>query len=324
MYKYILAVIIIAIFIGCSAPKPEKPPVWYTSPPQDFKFFYITSSGTTQLKAKNKAFATLRAQINFDLDKAFIDKTSRLKIAQDQDIKSILKENEIFSNTLSMRGVKVEKTAVYKQEHLLLIKLSRNSIFDYVEKIAIKRLKASKSRYDKFKDKIAIKRYIGLLQEMKHYPKLASIIEAKKISLATYDTYDEFSYLNNIRSEYIKLKKSISFYILSDVNSRIFVSNIKDALIASGLTISSKPISDDSLKLFITSKTNNSQNYSFNQSKTLIKYRTYTQKKEEVAFRQHTFIGKSRKSHGEAKAQSAVHEKSKIKKLGIYNFIGFK
>ncbi|MCF6330378.1 MAG: LPP20 family lipoprotein [Sulfurimonas sp.] len=330
MYKHILTVIIIAIFMGCSAPKSQKPPLldmslptWYTSPPQDLQFFYATGSGETQIKAKNNAISNLRGTIKYNLDKVFSSKTTKLKIAQNQDIKPILLENEIFSNTIPMMRTKIEKTTVFQKEHLTLVKLPRSLVFDYANKIALKKLEDSKVRYKTLKDKIAIQRYVFLLDEMPHYHKLATLIAAKKSSLSTYKSDDEFAYLNKIGSEFYKLKQSISFYVLSDVNSRIFVQNAKKAIIASGLTLSSQPIGDNHLELFITSKTVDAQEYSFNKSKTLIKYRTYNKNKEEIAFRQHTFIGKSRVSYLDAKKQSAIDENNKIKKLGIYKFIGF-
>jgi len=323
MYKHILTVIIIAIFIGCSAPKPEKLPTWYTYPPQDLQHFYATGSGINQIKAKNNAISNLRATINYDLDKVFLNKTTKLKIAQNQDIKPILLQNELFANKITMMGLKIEKTTVFKKEHLILIKLPRSLIFDYATRLSTEKFESSKARYEKIKDDIAIKKYSHLLKEMPNYYRLASLLEAKRLSFNTYNTNEEILYLNEISSEFFKLKQSISFYILSDFNSKIFVSALKDAVIASGLTISSQPTSNNSLKLFITSKTVNSKDYSFNKSKTLIKYRTYNKDKEEIVFRQHTFEGKSRVSYLDAKKQSAIYQKNKINKLGIYNFIGF-
>ena len=323
MYKHILTAIIITLFIGCSAPSPEKLPTWYTSPPQDLQYFYATGSGINHINAKNNAISNLRTTLNYNLDKAFLDKTTKLKIAQNQDIKLILLENEKFANTITMRGLKIDKTDIFKKEHLVLIKLSRNLVFDYASKLSTKKFEISKSRYESYRDNIAIKKYTFLLDEMPDYYSLASLLEAKILSFNTYDFNEEVLYLDEIRSEFLKLKQSISFYILSDVNSKIYVSAVKDAIIASGLTISSQPIGDNSLNIFITSKTINSQDYTFNKSKTLVKYRTYNQDKKEVAFRQHTFIGKSRVSYIDAKNQSAVYQKNKIKKLGVYNFIGF-
>ena len=62
--------------------------------------------------------------------------------------------------------------------------------------------------------------------------------------------------------------------------------------------------------------------YTFMVSKNLVKFTTYDDNKNKVAFRQHTFVGKSRKNHRDAKNQTAINLKSKIRKLGIFNFIG--
>lgn len=322
MYKYLLIIIITALFIGCSTPKPDKVPLWYTSPPQDSKFFYATGSGINPLKAKKNAVSNLRASIEHDLNKVFLNKSTKLKIFRNQDIKPILKENEIFSNTIVMRGLKIKEASVFKKDHLILIKLPRSLVFNYADKLFIKKLAHFKTKYESSQDKPAINKYVTFLKELPNYYKLISLLQAKKLSLKTYDGDEESIYLNKIGDKFYKLKQNISFHVLSDVNSKMYVSSVKDAIIDSGLTLSSQPLSKDSLKLFITSKTINSKDYTFNKSKTLIKYRTYNQDKKEVAFRQHTFVAKSRVSHQDAKQHSVLHQKNMIERLGIYNFIG--
>ncbi len=324
MYKYLLTALIIAFFAGCSAPKPETPPSWYTTLPTDFNFIYAKGSGANVDIAKKKAIASLRQQINKALDDAFINKTSKLHIEQNQNIDAILKANEYLANTLSMRAIQIDKTIVYKEDTLILIKLNRKTFFDYLQRSSTKKFNANKLEYANIQDEIAIKRFLVIDRLMQEYPKLASKIQAKNIALPSYDTRAEFNYLNELRNSYVQLKDDITFYVLSDVNSRIFSPAIKTALRSKGLTLSTNTNAKDALKLLITSKTTNTQNYSFNQSKSLVKFITYDKNKKQVAFRQHTFIGKSRKSYKEAKQQSAIHVKSKIAKTGILNFIGFK
>ena len=322
MYKYLLTLIIVAIFAGCSAPKPKTAPSWYTTLPKDFNFFYAKGADKDVAKAKKKAIASLRSQINAELNNAFKTRSSKLAIDANQNIDSLLMANEYLANTLSMRAVKLDKNAEFQGDVLVLIKLSRKDVFDAVNRSLTNRFKASKKEFESASDKIAIKKYIVTLKLMKDYPKYASKIQAKKVALASYDTYDEFTYLNDLRATHVKLKKDITFYVLSDVNSRLFTSSVKDALRSSGLVLSSGSKNKDALKLLITSKTENTQNYSFNQSKSLVKFTTYDVNKKQVSFKQHTFIGKSRKSYQEAKQQSSLHVKGKISKVGIFNFLG--
>ena len=72
MYKYLITAIIIALFAGCSAPKPATAPSWYTTLPKDFNFIYATGASSDDLKAKKQAIATLREQIKKELDGAFV------------------------------------------------------------------------------------------------------------------------------------------------------------------------------------------------------------------------------------------------------------
>jgi len=152
---------------------------------------------------------------------------------------------------------------------------------------------------------------------------LASLAEYKEFLISTYSSADEFTFLNKIKKEYDDLKNSINFYILTDGNSRIFSHSIKNAIEAEGLHVGNDIRSKNSFKLLVTSKTENSQDYTFSKSKTLVKFTTFNNQKNKIKFRQHTFIGKSRKNAKEAKDQAAIHLDYKIKKLGIFDFIGF-
>ena len=322
MFKYIITAIIIALFAGCSAPKAKRAPLWYTTLPKDFNFIYATAASTDEGKAKKLAIASLRTQINQELNSAFENRTSKLMIESKKDIPLLEKSNEYLANTLSMRAVKIDKTAVFKGQTLILVKFSRKSLFDALSRSLNKRLPVSKKTFQDITSNVAIKRFVVIQDLMKNYGRMASLIEAKKVAIPSYSTYDEFTYLNELKKSYTKLKHDITLYVLSDVNSRAFTPAIKNALRGTGLLLSSKSESKDALKVLITSKTTNSQNYSFNQAKSLVKFTTYDINKKQVAFKQHTFIGKSRKSHKEAKQQSALHVSGKIRKLGIFNFLG--
>ena len=324
MYKYLLTAIIIAMFTACSAPKPKTPPAWYTTMPKDFNFLYAVGAGKDVSKAKKKAIASLRMHINTQLDNSFKNKTTKLYMDTNENIDAILMANEYLANTLSMRSIKVDKTTVFKDEHLVLIKLSRKNVFDSVSMTTNTRLETSKEKYQASQDNIAIKRFIVISELMADYPKLASKIQAKKLALASYDVNYEFNYLNDLMSSYTKLQKDTIFYVLSDVNSRAFTLAIKDALRDAGLRLSTKLKTKDALRLLITSTTTNEQNYSFNQSKSLVKFTAYDINKKKVSFKQHTFVGKSRRSYKEAKQQSAINVKNKIAKIGIFNFLGLK
>ncbi len=325
MYKHLLIAVIFSIFTGCSAPKPKHPPAWYTSAPKDFKYFYATASADTLTLAKNKAIIKLRKQIQDSLDSNFTDKKTSLKISEEFDINSILKENEHFVNTMSFITLKIDKTAEFKGEQLILIKLSRKSIFDKLNIIASKKIKESKESYKLIKDNdILIKKYSILNNIMKDYAKLASLIEAKRVIINSHNNSNDIKYLNELNERYLKLKNKLSIYVLSDINSRIYVQAVKDALKNAGIELSSEPKSDKSLKLYITSKTENMKDYGFKKSKSLVKYSTYDLNKNRVLFRQHTFSAKSRKGYSDAKAQTAIHEMSKIRKLGIFDFLGVK
>ena len=322
MYKNILLAMIIAIFAGCSAPKPAQKPAWFTSPPKDFKNFYAIGSGETKHKAKNVAIASLREQINFELDASFKKKNHKLAPIDKAMLEQIMTANSHLCNRLSMRGIKIAKTDVFNGKTLVLITLSKKETFDKLTLSSEVKLKAVKQAYSDTKNEIAIKRFIALKPLIEKYPSLASLTGCRNNIIASRAAGNDFKFLKKMYNDYIKLKSEINFYILSDADSRIFSSSIKNAIKKEGLSVENSLENKESVKLLITSKTADSKDYSFMQSKSLIKFTTFDIDKDKIAFRQHTFIGKSRKNYKEAKAQAAIHVKAKVRKLGVFDFIG--
>ncbi len=322
IYRFVFVAILIAIFAGCSAPKPITKPLWYTSPPQDYQFFYATGSGETLKKAKNKAISSLRNQLNAKLDAEFTQANHPLGAISKTDLSKILKQNAKFIKSLPLRNIKIDKSTNFKGRFLVLIKMEKKRFFEKIEEISNPKFVAVRKQYESLQNEIAIKRFSGLNRLLKEYPILATYTQLKKNTVATYRATKEFSFLKKMNDEYNDLKARISFYILSDGNSQIFTRYIKRAIKKEGLQISKVPLSKDSLKLIIKSVSTDSQEYSFMKSSTLIKLTTYDMEKNKVSFRQHTFVGKSRKSYKEAKDQSAVYLNGKIKKFGLYDFIG--
>ena len=321
MYKFFLLAIIIAIFAGCSAPKPEHAPSWYTNPPKDYKNFYAVASASDETKVKSIATNVLRQNISKDLDASFKTPNHRLT-PQANMMREIRSANSHLSNTLSMRGVKVEKTEVFNSQTLMLISIPRVELFKKVQDDLNSKIKNLEKSYNAHNNTIEIERYVYLKPLMSQYAYLASRTAFAQISISTYNVSNNFRVLQELGSEYHNLQSSINFYILSDGNSRVYTKAIREAIEKDGLSISKKNKDSHTLKLLISSKTDNGQEYTFNVSKNLVKFITFDAKKNKILFRQHTFIGKSRKSHKDAKLQTIGHIKTKVKQLGIYDFIG--
>ncbi len=322
MFKSILLAIIITIFAGCGKPEVPQRPAWFTSPPKDFNNFYAVASAISESKAKNIAISSLREELNQDLDKAFKHKNHKLSFSSENRLPQILKANEHRCKTISMRSAKVEKLVDFQGDKLILVSIPKKSLFDYMQTNTDAKLKQVQRDYNNVQGSIAIQRYAVLKTLMKEYSVLASNAQFKHNLISTYSPDNEFTFLNTLEKEYLKLKSDISVYILTDGNSRLFLKSIKQAILNEGLSISKIPKSKDSVKLLITSKTTDEDEYTFKKAKTLIKFTTYNLNREKVKYIQHTFIGKSKKSYKEAKAQSVIHLNAKLNKLGIFNFIG--
>jgi len=322
MYKNILLTIIIAIFAGCGQPDTPQKPAWYTSPPKDFTKFYAVGSAFDESKAKNVASLALRDRLHIDLDNAFKKEDHQLSLTKENRLSNILKFNERRANTLSLRRLKVEKTAEFDGKTLVLVSILKKDLFESLSEVSDKKFQASQDRHLKVQSAVAIQRFATTKEILLEYDNLASDIQFKQIILSTYNPSDEFEYLNRLDSDYKKLKEDVSVYILTDGNSIPFYKSIKEAILATGLTISKKPKSADSIKLLISSKTTNEDEYTFKKARTLVKFTTYNTSREKIKFKQHTFSGKSTKTYREAKFQSALYLKAKLQKEGIFQFIG--
>ncbi len=322
MYKSILLALIITIFAGCGQPDTPQRPVWFTSPPKDFDKYYSVGRAVNAQKAQNIATIALREKLNSDLDNSFKVKNHKLSLKQHNRLSTILKLNEIRTKTISLRTLKVEKIAFFEGDKYVLVSIAKKDLFDSVCKISNKKLQTLHTKYKNIKNAVAIERFATIQEILLEYEKTASDLQFKQNILSTYNPDDEFEFLNTLDSNYKKLKEDISVYILTDGNSTPFYKSVKEAILSADLSISKKPKSDDSIKLLISSKTTNGDEYTFKKAKTLIKFTTYNTKREKIKFKQHTFTGKSTKTHKEAKAQSTLHLKSKLDKEGIFKFLG--
>ncbi|MCD6258483.1 MAG: hypothetical protein J7J31_02655 [Helicobacteraceae bacterium] len=322
MYKILLTALLIAFFAGCSAPKPKTPPTWYTSPPQDFNYFYAVGAADEEIKARNIAILSLRELLAKEMITAFDDPNHRLGALDKNEKAQLAQSAKHIANTLSMRNVELDKSEEYDGYTLVLVKIARKSIFDAINKASQNKFEILESKYKALESKKAIEQYSELANLLDEYHTLASSAQLKESSISTYRADKEFSLLKSIKERYEALRSNISFYVLSDANSIAFITTIKDAITKTGLEISKKPKSKEALTLLMSSITEQSMDYSFMKSKTLITFKVYDLQKNEIASRQHTIIGKSRKSYLDAKIQSAKSLQSIIHKMGIFNILG--
>nr|WP_321267686.1 hypothetical protein [uncultured Sulfurimonas sp.] len=321
MYKNLLFILILAIFAGCSAPKPQQMPSWYTNPPKDYKNFYGVASSNSETKAKNIAINIIRENIAKDLDAMLDRKNHNLKLSYKM-LDKIKNENLHLSKTLSMRAIKIEKVEVFNAKTLILVSVSKEKLFEKIHQDLKNKIRNLKTQYSKNKEVHELKRYLHLKPLMAQYAYLNSRILFASVSISTYNPNDNFLLLQNIKDEYNALKKNINFFVLSDVNSIIYTDSIKKAILNDELSISRKSKDKHTLKLLITSQGENSNEYTFDVSKNLVKFTILDANKNKIFFRQHTFIGKSRKNHEDAKLQTIDYVEKKIQHLGIYNFLG--
>ena len=330
MYKNIFLVILIIFMAGCSSSqvkpstKTDVQADWYLNPPRNERLFYAVALADTVQKAKKIAIVNMRNSLGKEINEKFIKINNNLSGDDKKLFQKIQKHNLEVAMRLSLSRVKLEKTQTYYGRELVLISIPKLDLFNKIKIISDIKLNRAKQADKRALNKTSIDRLIAVKKSMNEYPTLVSLAEYKNFLLSTYDVSKEFEFLQRIKKEYDDLRNNITFYILTDPNSKIFAKAILYMIREEGLHVENGLKTKDSFKLLITSTTEETQNYAFNQSKNLVKLTTFDNNKNKIEFRQHTFIGKSKKNYKEAKKQASRHFNYKVKKLGIFDFIGFK
>ena len=324
MYKTLFIALALTFFAGCSAPQPKTPPTWYTSPPQDHTYFYAVAIADEETHARNKAIASLRESLAEQMIKAYQDPKHPLQELDNTTLIELTHGAKHLANTLSIKNVQVEESQSYHENTLVLIKVAKKDIFDTLESISVPRFHSLQSRYEMLQDKIAIQGYKDLRSLIKEYNQLANLVQLKKLALVSYQTQKEFALLRELRHLYTQYQADISIHLLSDANSIAFIQALKKSIQENDLEISKIPKSNHSLTLLMQSSTKQLMEYDFMLSKTLIEFSLYDVQKNKIASRQHTLIGKSRKSHLDAKMQSAKSLQALLKQKGLFDTLGFK
>ena len=324
MLKSILFIIVITIITGCSKPTPKTPlPDWYTNMPKNNEVYYAVGMADTIEQAKKNAILSIRKSLNLHVNSAFTSNKYHLKNLDKDLLEKILEYNKMVSEKISIKKVTVVESKTINNKKVILINIPKSKLFLKLKLISSAELSRVKQKYQTRRNPIALKRFITLDSLMQKYAKIASLAGYKKFLIPQYEEYDEFSFLNKMKAEYDNLIPFVSVCIVHDVNSKLFALTIKKLLLDKGINVV-KDIKDrNSLKLFITSKSSSFKEQSLNKVKSHMKFAAFDGKKNQISFKEYTFIGESKKSSQEAKQHIADDLKYKIKKLGISNFFNF-
>ncbi|MCF6339826.1 MAG: LPP20 family lipoprotein [Sulfurimonas sp.] len=324
MFKSILFIIIITAMTGCLRSVPKTPlPNWYTNMPKSNELYHAVGMANTIEKAKENAIISMRENLNLLVDSTFTSNKYHLKNLDKDLLEKILEYNKMVSEKISIKNITIVKSETINNNKVVLINIPKSELFLKLKFISSVELSRVKQEYQARRNPIALKRFIILDSLMQKYAKIASLAGYKKFLIPQYDEYDEFSFLNKMKAEYDNLRPFVSVCIVYDTNSKLFALTIKKLLMDKGINVV-KDIKDrNSLKLFITSKSSSSKEQSLNKVKSHIKFAAFDGRKNQISFKEYTFIGKSKKDVQEAKQQIANNLKSKIEKLGISDFFSF-
>ena len=322
MYRIFFAALLITFFAACSAPQPKTPPAWYTSLPQDCNYFYAVGVADEETTGYKKALNALRHTLEKEASQSFKQDQHKLALLRHNEELELLQNIQHITRTLSLRSAILESSQTYNNSVIVLVKIARKDIFDALQTRSQHRFQTLQKGYQALEGKNALEQYSQLTTLMKEYYPLASYAQLQSLSLCSDNTDKHFALLQKIKENSMRLQKDISVYVLSDANSLPFLRTIKDALRAQGLTVSKKPKTKEALTLLITSSTQQSLDYEFMQSKSLLELQIYDKAKNKLASKQHTLVGRSKKSYLDAKMQSAKSLQAIIRTNGIFNTLG--
>lgn len=322
MYKNVLLTLFITFIAGCSAPKPDIAPQWYTNVPTNSEFYYAVGASDTIENATKAAVESMRESLSTQLNNGFKKTTHILQPIDNETLEKIFAQSSDISKKLSFQKIKLEKSKKTNNRELVLISVPRLELFEKLKPISDALFLRMKQEYKMHKNSTAVKKLAFMDELMKNFPRVASLTGYKNFLIHSYSADDEFKFLKEMRGEYDYLKSTINIYVLSDANSKIFANQIKAAITQKGISTENSIENENSVKLLITSDTTDTQNYNFLQSKSLVKFTTFDKEKKQIAFRQHTFMGQSSKNYQDAKEHSATDMQAKIKNLSLFDFIG--
>lgn len=321
MYKNILLSLFIVFLAGCSAPKPQMPPSWFKDTPTDSEFYYAAGAADTLDGAKLDALESMRESLKNRIENRFSGTSSRFQPIDKTTLEKIFEQNSDISKKLSLQKIKIERTERFKEKELVLISIARSDLFEQIRPIGDRYILPIRKEYDTYKQNVGLKKFVLLDGLMENFAQAALLAEYKNFLLPP-NALDELLFLKNLKDEYEYLKSNINIYVLSNADSIAFAHNIKEAISAKGLIMTRSLNDENSIQLLITSETSQMQEYNFLKSKSLVKFTLFDNQKNQVAFRQHTFIGQSLKSYADAKEHASSNMRAKIKKLDLFNFIG--
>ncbi len=324
LYKYILVLSSIFFLFGCSSatPKLQSKPLWVNNLPKNNDYFYAVASANSYTKAKNIAIFSLRKRFKKTLDKKFLSTKHPLTNINRQLQQKILKENEKLTKKFPMRGLRVIDSQVYNNKTFILIALSKKILFEYLQQHSQTRFANDQKHLKQSTNLADIQKFIKIKPLLQNFAAIASYAQFKKLTFAQYDTTKEFNYLQELYQTYEYLRTSISFHLVSDAESVVFAQTLKNILIQENLPLNKHSSTKNSIQVFISSVATNSKEYEFSKVNILLKLSSYDIKKHKIAFKQHTFVGRSRRGFQDAKQQAVEHMSSKIKRFRVFDFLG--
>ncbi len=323
MFKNLLFTLLILLIAGCSTKKmQDRAPFWYTNPPSDYKFIYSTAASKTPQSARNVAVLSINTTLNTKVTDALNSTTSPLHVRSEKERQELAQSSSKIVNKIVFHGIQTINTARFHSEQLILIRVSRDMIFQEQKSKLDALYIPIKKKFEAPQTLTPLQEYATLKPLYSRLNDIAVLAQLLTIITPGYDSNEYFAFVNQLRKRTDDLKSSIALRILGDLNSLGLVKPVEEALSKEGLYLTRKLDREENYNIFLTTNAQKQMDYQFYKVTLTLKSIIATQDKHIISTKMHTFIGKSRKSYADAKLQAESGLNSAIKLSGIFDFFG--
>ena len=272
--QFSFLIILIINFLSCSNKQniqvntQKEMPSWYTTPLKDTnKDLYGIGSGNSTDEAIKSALNNMISKLNISISSTFNSKTSTYKkyreyITQETEFSINTKVNDIY-----IGNYEVLKSKKYSYDtFLVLIKSNKQKFKSSLEKNINNEINNIIIKESNISNTNSLQRYSFY---EKSISKLKEIFSSILVLNTLDESYDDSLYtstFSKINKEFQKLKDTLTFSIhIKDLNSKIFVQEIKAGLNSSNKQVIKKEVhSKNHINIHLKSDVNYAKSNGFN------------------------------------------------------------
>ena len=240
-----------------------------TPPSNNGIFLYGTGAGYTKEDAQNSALDNLVSRLSISIESKFESKTK----VESGEFKSYYKSSEknIKTEVAKIRISNFDISKSFTSEDgtiYVLVRSQKDTFFNSLKKELDIKLKNIQEKIAINKNANILKRYAIYKDSQKSFAKIEPALLVLNVLNDDFDDKKYLSMILALNKDFENLKKTISFYIQADKNSKKLAQPIRVALTDAHLKVTNKKInSKNSLVVLINSRVQHTKTMGMNVAK---------------------------------------------------------